>query len=129
MNLYVLWSFVFFGVAFIFSGVVRATGVVWPPLLFMIVALWGVRIPFAYALIPRIGADAVWLSFPLGSFVMLGFALAYYRFGNWRTRRMLQTVPHGDVPDIALSPPGGVEETEASAEVEERERARIAEAR
>jgi Na+-driven multidrug efflux pump len=118
INLIVLWSFIPFGVAFVFSGVVRATGVVWPPLVFMVLALWGVRIPFALALMPRFGPDAVWASFPLGSFVMLGFAIAYYQLGGWRTARLVETVPHGDVPDVGLSPPGGVEETEVCAEAE-----------
>jgi putative MATE family efflux protein len=118
INTFVLWSFLPFGVAFIFSGVVRATGVVWPPLLFMIIALWIVRIPFAYALMPRFGADAVWVSFPLGSVIMLCFATAYYQLGGWRKARLIATVPHGDVPDVALSPPSGVEETEVCAEVE-----------
>ncbi|MDB5448127.1 MAG: multi antimicrobial extrusion protein MatE [Phenylobacterium sp.] len=118
INQIVLWSFIPFGVAFVFSGVVRATGVVWPPLIFMVVALWFVRIPFAYALMPRLGADAVWLSFPLGSVVILGFAVAYYQWGGWRSARLVETVPHGDVPDVGLSPPGGMEETEVSAETE-----------
>jgi putative MATE family efflux protein len=118
INQIVLWSFIPFGVAFVFSGVVRATGVVWPPLIFMVVALWFVRIPFAYALMPRLGADAVWLSFPLGSVVILGFAVAYYQWGGWRSARLVETVPHGDVPDVGLSPPGGMEETEVSAEAE-----------
>jgi len=116
MNLFILWSFIPFGVAFIFSGAVRATGVVWRPLMFMALALWGVRVPFAYALMPIMGADAVWLSFPLGSFFMLIFALAFYRYGDWRKSRILNVSPHGDVQDVALSPPSGVEETEAAAE-------------
>jgi putative MATE family efflux protein len=117
INSIVLWSFVPFGLAFVFSGVVRATGVVWPPLLFMAIALWGVRVPVAYALAPQYGADAVWGSFPLGSLCLLVFALAYYRFGGWRTARLLPTAtPHGDVPDAGLSTPCGVEASEVSAE-------------
>jgi putative MATE family efflux protein len=125
INSFVLWSFIPFGIAFIFSGVVRATGVVWPPLLFMALSLWGVRIPFAYALTPQLGADAVWMAFPLGSVVMLGFALVYYRFGRWRDARMIKTVPHGDVPDVALSPPSGIEETEAAMDAAEAEAADV----
>jgi putative MATE family efflux protein len=116
INAFALWSFVPFGVAFVFSGVVRATGVVWPPLLAMVVALWFVRIPFARALQPYLGADAIWLSFPLGSVVTLIIAVAYYRWGDWRTVRLLNVRPHGEVPDVALSPPSGVEETEIQAE-------------
>lgn len=116
INAYVLWGFIAFGVSFVFSGVVRATGVVWPPLAAMVVALWGVRIPFAYAMLPRWGADAVWASFPLGSVVTLAFAIAYYRWGGWRTARLISTTPEGEVPDIALSPPWGLEESEVRVE-------------
>lgn len=119
INRYALWSFVPFGVAFVFSGVVRATGVVWPPLLAMIVALWGVRIPFAHLLQPQLGADAVWISFPLGSVVMLAIAMAYYRWGRWREARLITTVPHGENIDLAVTPPGGIEETEVQEQVVE----------
>jgi putative MATE family efflux protein len=116
INTFGLWSFLPFGVAFVFSGVVRATGVVWPPLLVMVFALWFVRIPFALALQPYWGADAIWLSFPLGSLVTLVIAVAYYRWGGWRTAQLLNVRPHGEVPDAALSPPSGMEETEIQAE-------------
>lgn len=112
INSIVLWGFIPFGVAFVFSGVVRATGAVWPPLIAMIVALWGVRIPFAEMMLPHWGANAVWASFPLGSSTTLLFAIAYYQWGGWRKMRLINTRPHGQVPDIGLSPPGGTEETE-----------------
>lgn len=119
INRYALWSFVPFAIAFVFSGVVRATGVVWPPLLAMIAALWGVRIPFAQILQPRLGADAVWLSFPVGSVVLMVIAIAYYRWGRWREARLIQTVPHGENTDLAVTPPGGFEETEVQEQVVE----------
>ena len=43
------WSFVLFGVAFVLSSVVRATGAVIPPLIIMFIAMWLVRLPFAWA--------------------------------------------------------------------------------
>jgi Na+-driven multidrug efflux pump len=116
INSIVLWGFIPFGVAFVFSGVVRATGAVWPPLLAIVVALWGVRIPFANLMIPRWGADAVWASFPLGSLVTLALSIAYYRWGGWRKMRPINTRPHGQVPDVGLSPPGGLEESEVAAD-------------
>ena len=116
INAYVLWGFIFFGVAFVFSGIVRSTGSVWPPLLAMVLALWGVRVPFAHLLTPRLGADAIWISFPLGSIIICLLAWGYYQWGGWRKSTMLTTAPHGDAPDTGMSPPGGVEETEASAE-------------
>ncbi|WP_293482127.1 MATE family efflux transporter [Phenylobacterium sp.] len=116
INSIVLWGFIPFGMAFIFSGIVRATGAVWPPLLAMIIALWGVRVPLANALEPMLGADAVWLSFPAGSLVSLLLAAAYYRWGGWRKSRMLPTTPHGETLDTGMAPPSGVEETEVAAE-------------
>jgi putative MATE family efflux protein len=120
INLIAIWSFAPFGVAFAFSGVVRATGVVWPPLLAMIVALWFVRIPFAHAMQPYWGADAVWASFPLGSVVTLAIAMSYYRWGRWRTVRLVHTTPHGEAPDPGQGPPTGVEESEVQAAAEVR---------
>lgn len=120
INSIVLWGFIPFGVAFIFSGIMRATGTVWPPLLAMVISLWGVRIPLANILEPHLGADAIWLAFPAGSSTTLLLAGGYYLWGPWRKSKMFPTsVPRGDQPDTGLSPPGGVEETEVSAEAEE----------
>jgi len=98
MNLVMIWTFAFFGVAFVLASVVRAAGVAWVPLLFMFIAYWVVRTPFAYGMMPWLGADAVWLSFPLGSMTMLIMALAYYRWGPWRSSRMIATAPPPDSP-------------------------------
>ena len=119
INAYVLWGFTFFGMAFIFSGVVRATGAVWPPLLAMIVSLWVVRIPFANLLMPRMGADAVWLSFPIGSLTTLVLAGGYYRWGGWRKARMLDVRPSSDAPDTGYGQPM-IEESEAVTNAEEK---------
>jgi Na+-driven multidrug efflux pump len=124
INLIAIWSFLPFGVAYAFSGVVRATGVVWPPLLAMIVALWFVRIPYAEMMQRYWGADAVWSSFPLGSMCTLLFAVAYYRWGNWRNVRLIDTVPHGETPDPGQGPSSGAEETEIQAEAVEALRGR-----
>jgi len=114
INSIVLWGFIPFGMAFIFSGVVRSTGAVLPPLFAMIIALWGVRVPLANALTPMLGADAIWVSFPAGSLVSVLLAGAYYRWGGWRKSRMLSTTPHGEALDTGMGPPSGVEETEAA---------------
>uniref|UniRef100_UPI0028121C21 MATE family efflux transporter n=1 Tax=Phenylobacterium sp. TaxID=1871053 RepID=UPI0028121C21 len=103
INAIVLWGFIPFGMAFIFNGVVRATGAVWPPLAAMIIALWVVRVPFATVLLPHLGADAVWWSFPAGSLVMLALAAAYYRFGGWRKARMLPESVQGEAADTGAA--------------------------
>jgi Na+-driven multidrug efflux pump len=69
-------------------GVVRATGAVMPPLIMLTIALWGIRLPFAYALLGRWRADAIWWSFPLASLASLLMSFAYFRFGGWRNVRL-----------------------------------------
>jgi putative MATE family efflux protein len=87
------WSFILFGVALVLSSVVRATGAVIPPLIFMFVAMWLVRIPFAWTLSRSWGADAIWWSFPIGSTASMLLLLTYYRFGGWKKARMLEHQP------------------------------------
>ncbi|MGC1549881.1 MAG: MATE family efflux transporter, partial [Rhodanobacter sp.] len=80
LNAIVVWSFLFFGLSFVLFGMVRATGAVIPPLVILTISLWFVRIPFAWLLRDKYGADAVWWSFPLGSLVTMILAMAYYRW-------------------------------------------------
>ncbi|MET1023773.1 MAG: MATE family efflux transporter [Pseudoxanthomonas sp.] len=88
INHIAIWSFLFFGVMFVLSGVVRATGAVIPPLIMLVISLWGIRVPFANLLQPTLGADAVWWSFPASSLCSMLMAMAYYRWGGWRKARM-----------------------------------------
>jgi putative MATE family efflux protein len=90
LNPIVIVSFTFFGVSMVLSGVVRATGAVTPPLIILFVSLWLVRIPFAWALVPRWHADAVWWSFPLATILAACLSTAYYRYGGWRSAHMLR---------------------------------------
>ncbi len=84
LNAIILWSFVFFGVSMVLYGVVRATGAVMAPLIMLAIALWGIRVPFAYLLVDRWHADAVWWSFPIASLASLLMATGYYQLGGWR---------------------------------------------
>ena len=47
LNRIAIGSFIFFGVTFVLSGVVRSTGAVVPPLIILAVAMWGIRVPVA----------------------------------------------------------------------------------
>ncbi len=89
LNHIAVWSFLFFGVTFVVSGVVRATGAVIPPLLILGVSLWGIRIPFAKALQTVLGVDAIWWSFPASALCAMLMSLAYYKWGGWRKATML----------------------------------------
>jgi putative MATE family efflux protein len=83
------WSFVFFGVSLVLFGVVRANGAVMAPLAILVVTLLGIRFPLALLLRDRWHADAIWWSFPLSSLLAVLLAMAYYKFGGWRSERML----------------------------------------
>ena len=84
IHLVVSWSFVLMGVSLVLSGVVRANGAVIGPLVILFIAAVPVRLGFAYAVAPRIGADGVWWSFPASSIVSLLLTMLYYRFAGWR---------------------------------------------
>jgi putative MATE family efflux protein len=88
MHLIVSWSFVFFGAAFVLSSVVRATGAVLPPLVILIVAIWGIRLPAAVFL-SHYGVDGILWGFPAGSVASVVMTGLYYRFGRWRSAKML----------------------------------------
>ncbi|MCD9027195.1 MATE family efflux transporter [Luteimonas sp. BDR2-5] len=89
LNHIAIWSFLFFGVTFVMFGVVRSTGAVMPPLLILALSLWGIRVPFATLLQPVIGVDAIWWSFPASALCAMLLSIAYYRWGGWRSARML----------------------------------------
>jgi putative MATE family efflux protein len=110
LNHIAVWSFLFFGVNFVISGVVRSTGAVIPPLLILAASLWGIRVPFAELLQDRLGADAVWWSFPVSSFCAMLMSLAYYRWGGWRKARMLPSRREemAAPAEIPASPPSPV---------------------
>ena len=116
LNHIAVWSFLFFGVTFVVSGVVRATGAVIPPLLIIAFAMWGIRIPFAELLQERMGADAIWWSFPVSSVAALLMSLAYYRWGGWRKSQMLAHQPHSVVvpAEVPAQPPSPVADVSPS---------------
>lgn len=80
------WSFILFGVTMVYTGTLRAGGVVWRPLAILFIALYPARLGFYFLAYPRIGQDAIWLAYPVGSIVALILAYALYRFGSWRDR-------------------------------------------
>ncbi len=108
----VLWGFVLFSISFSLSGVVRATGAVWGPLVILFIAMYVVRIPFATALMPSWGADAIWWSFPLGIIASSLMNIAFYLHGGWKKARMVAPPhPTGVAPDAGQAPPA-VDKTE-----------------
>lgn len=109
LNHIAVWSFLFFGVTFVISGVVRSTGAVIPPLVILAISLWGIRVPFAEMLQPTLAADAVWWSFPTSAVCAMLMSMAYYRWGRWRRAHMLAGPETVAVPaEVPATPPSPV---------------------
>jgi len=89
MNRIVTPSFIFFGISVALFGVVRATGAVVAPLIILTISLLAVRFPLAQWFLERWRVDAIWWSFPVSSVLSSILALVYYKFGGWRTARMV----------------------------------------
>lgn len=100
------WSFILFGITIVLFATVRATGAVMPPLLILVVSVLFVRTGFAYFGREGLSVEALWWSFPVGSIISLVLAIAYYRFGGWRTMHRIEDRPAaGEPPDTGLGVP------------------------
>lgn len=107
INLLATWGFIMFGGTMVLFGVIRANGAVWGPLAIMTIAMFPVRLGVAFALLPIIGSDALWWSFPVGSGANLILAALYYRFGRWREGGLLVPESHSDERSHADIEPAG----------------------
>lgn len=106
IQLLATWSFLLFGVTMVVFGTVRANGAVLGPLIILAIGLYPVRLGFALGAYRWLGADALWLSFPVSSLANMTMALAFYLHGGWRKARM----------HVAVDPAEAVEEAEADTE-------------
>ncbi|MFL6768664.1 MAG: MATE family efflux transporter [Sphingomicrobium sp.] len=109
IQLLATWSFLLFGVTMILFGTVRANGAVIGPLIILAIGLYPVRLGFALGAYPWLGADALWLSFPVSSLANVAMAIGFYRHGGWRKARMLAQPSVDEAIEEAegLTEPGG----------------------
>jgi Na+-driven multidrug efflux pump len=111
IHLLATWNFLLFGVMMVLFGTVRANGAVWVPLIVLTVGLLPVRFGYIFATYNWLGADAIWTSFPVTSFINLVLAIAFYLHGGWKKARM--SVGHPPDADecteeaLATREPGG----------------------
>jgi putative MATE family efflux protein len=82
-----LWSYVIFGTSAVLSGLMRSSGAVLWPTLLSIISIWGVEVPLAYALAPRLGLAGVWTAYPAAFLAGLALQATYYR-AFWRRKRL-----------------------------------------
>jgi Na+-driven multidrug efflux pump len=76
IHLVATWNFLLFGVLMVLFATVRANGAVWAPLIVLAIGLVPVRFGYILATYGWLGADAIWTSFPVTSFINLLLATA-----------------------------------------------------
>jgi putative MATE family efflux protein len=82
----VLWSSIAYGMAGVFSGMMRASGTVLAPTALSILAIVAVEIPVGWFMSQRLGAPGVWIAYPVAYCAMLVMQATYYCLW-WRPRR------------------------------------------
>jgi putative MATE family efflux protein len=104
------WNFLLFGVMMVLFATVRANGAVWAPLIILAIGVIPMRFGWIFATYGWLGADAIWTSFPVTSFINLALALGYYLQGGWKKARMtIEPVDEQECEEEALATrePGG----------------------
>lgn len=89
IQLMATWGYVFFGIAQVLFGTMRANGYVIWPLIVMIISMYPVRLGFAFGFYSRLGSDALWLSFPAGMVATAVMGAGLYLYGGWRKGKIM----------------------------------------
>jgi Na+-driven multidrug efflux pump len=77
------------------------------PLIILTITLYPIRLGFYYFTYAQIGANAIWLSFPVAAFSSLALmAWAYYRSG-WREKALAETAGEAAEQANAEGEPAG----------------------
>ena len=84
--------YITFTLMFIYSGVTRGAGDTLWPMIFSILSLWIIRIPFAWYFSGKIGAEGIWWSIPAGWSVGMALSYLYYKTGRWKKKTVVKYV-------------------------------------
>ncbi len=74
---------------FLYSGIMRGSGDTFWPMIFSLISLWIIRIPVAWFLSGKIGAEGIWWSIPAGWVIGLFLSFFYYKTGRWKTKAVV----------------------------------------
>ncbi len=107
MQFIAVWSFMLFGVTMVYSATMRAGGAVWIPLMIIAVALYPVRLGFYFLAYSRLGADAIWWSFTVGSIAALALGWWFYNYSGWRKHALAETPAEAQEEAQADGEPAG----------------------
>jgi putative MATE family efflux protein len=73
-----LWSYLIFGNSAVMAGVMRSSGTVLWPTIYMLIGIWLVELPTAYLCMQRFGLPGVWVGYPAYYLYMLCANFIYY---------------------------------------------------
>ena len=84
-----------FTIMFIYNGLARGAGDTLFPMIFSLISLWLIRIPFAWYFSEKFGVQGIWWSIPAGW--MIGYMLSYfyYKTGRWKTKAVVRHIIDG----------------------------------
>lgn len=101
------WNFVIFGVTMVIMATMRAGGAVWIPLLVLSIALYPVRLGFYHLTYDSLGADAIWLSFPVAATSAVLMAWWIYNNTGWREQAIAESERDAEEQAQADGDPAG----------------------
>ena len=85
--------YVVFSIMFAINGVMRGAGDTLIPMFITLFSLWVIRIPSAYLLSQKFGADGIWWAVPLGMITGMILSYFYYLTGRYKRKVVIQHAP------------------------------------
>lgn len=82
--------YLLFTLMFIYNAVMRGAGDTLIPMFFSLFSLWIIRIPLAYFLSGKFGAQGIWWAIPAGWMIGLILSFSYYKTGRWRKKAVVK---------------------------------------
>jgi putative MATE family efflux protein len=81
--------YIVFNTMFIFAAVMRGAGDTFIPMIFSLISLWLIRVPFSYFLSRQYGEIGIWWSIPIGWMIGNILNYGYYRTGRWKRKAIV----------------------------------------
>ena len=82
--------YLMFTLMFIYNGVMRGAGDTLLPMFFTLFSLWIIRVPLAYFLSARLGAQGIWWAIPSSWLIGLALSYVYYKTGRWKKKAVVK---------------------------------------
>ena len=79
-----------FTMMFIYNGLTRGAGDTLIPMIFSLISLWLIRIPFAWYFSGKFGVQGIWWSIPAGWMIGCVLSYIYYKTGRWKTKAVVR---------------------------------------